>query len=71
MLIHGSTIVINSLTQRKGAKTALITSEGFKDVLEIGKGNRPDFFNLEYQKPKPFVERYLRREVPGIISYTG
>ncbi|RME80009.1 MAG: hydantoinase/oxoprolinase family protein, partial [Caldilineae bacterium] len=69
--VHGTTIVINAITERKGAKTALITSEGFRDVLEIGRGNRPDYFNLEYQKPKPFVPRYLRREVPGRINYKG
>ena len=55
--VHGTTIVINAITERKGAKTALITSEGFRDVLEIGRGNRPDYFNLEYEKPKPFVDR--------------
>lgn len=69
--VHGTTIVINAITERKGAKTALITSEGFRDVLEIGRGNRPDYFNLEYDKPKPFVTRYLRRELPGRINYKG
>ncbi len=69
--VHGTTIVINAITERKGSKTALITSEGFRDVLEIGRGNRPDYFNLEYQKPKPFVSRFLRREVPGRINYKG
>lgn len=69
--VHGTTIVINAITERKGARTALITSEGFRDVLEIGRGNRPDYFNLEYEKPKPFVDRYLRRELPGRISYKG
>lgn len=69
--VHGTTIVINAITEKKGAKTALITSTGFRDVLEIGRGNRPDFFNLEYQKPVPFVERYLRREVDGRINYKG
>ncbi|MCX5497793.1 hydantoinase/oxoprolinase family protein [Kaistia dalseonensis] len=68
---HGTTVVINALTERKGAKTALITTEGFRDILEIARGNRPDFFNLMYEKPKPFVPRYLRREVPGRISYRG
>jgi N-methylhydantoinase A len=52
-------------------KTALITSEGFRDILEIGRGNRPDYFNLNYVKPKPFVPRYLRRVVPGRINYKG
>ena len=69
--VHGTTIVINAIAERKGAKAALLTTEGFRDVLEIGRGNRPDFFNLEYRKPKPFVPRYLRREVPERISYRG
>ena len=45
-LAHGTTVVINALTERKGVKTALITTEGFRDSLEIARGNRPDFFNL-------------------------
>jgi N-methylhydantoinase A len=69
--VHGTTIVINAITERKGAKAALLTTEGFRDILEIGRGTRPDFFNLEYRKPKPFVSRYLRREVPERISYKG
>jgi N-methylhydantoinase A len=69
--VHGTTIVINAITERKGAKVGLLTSEGFRDVLEIGRGNRPDFFNLEYRKPRPFVPRYLRREVRGRINYKG
>jgi N-methylhydantoinase A len=69
--VHGTTIVINAITERKGAKTALITTEGFRDILEVARGNRPDFFNLDYRKPKPFVPRYLRREVPERISYKG
>jgi N-methylhydantoinase A len=70
-LAHGTTLVINALTERTGVKTALITTEGFRDSLEIARGNRPDFFNLHYEKPPPFVPRYLRREVPGRISQTG
>ncbi len=69
--VHGTTIVINAITERKGAKAALLTTEGFRDIIEIGRGNRPDFFNLEYRKPKPFVPRYLRREIPERISYKG
>jgi N-methylhydantoinase A len=69
--VHGTTIVINAITERKGAKVGLITSEGFRDVLEIGRGTRPDFFNLEYRKPEPFVPRHLRREVRGRINYKG
>ena len=69
--VHGTTVVINAITERKGAKAALLTTQGFRDILEIGRGNRPDFFNLEYRKPKPFVPRYLRREIPERINYKG
>jgi N-methylhydantoinase A len=69
--VHGTTIVINAITERKGAKVALLTTEGFRDILEIGRGTRPDYFDLQYPKPKPFVPRYLRREVPERISYKG
>lgn len=69
--VHGTTIVINAITEKKGVKTALLTSEGFRDVLEIGRGDRPDYFNLEYNKPQPFVPRYLRRVLPGRINYKG
>ena len=70
-LAHGTTVVINSITERKGVKVGLITTKGFRDSLEIARGNRPDFFNLNYQKPVPFVPRYLRRELPGRMSYQG
>ncbi len=69
--VHGTTVVINAITERKGAKVGLIATEGFRDALAIARGNRPDFFNLDYQKPEPFVPRYLRREVPGRMTYTG
>ena len=69
--VHGTTIVINAITERKGAKVALLTTEGFRDILEIGRGTRPDYFDLAYPKPKPFVQRYLRREVPERINYKG
>ena len=68
---HGTTVVINALTERKGAKVGLITTKGFRDSIEIGRGNRPDFFNLRYKKPAPFVERYLRREIVGRMDYHG
>ncbi|MBM7855063.1 N-methylhydantoinase A [Desulfohalotomaculum tongense] len=69
--IHGTTVIINALTERKGAKTGLITTKGFRDVLEIARGNRPDLFNIRYQKPAPFVPRYLRREVEERLNYKG
>ena len=70
-LAHGTTVVINALTERKGVKVGLITTEGFRDTLEIARGNRPDFFNLHYIKPAPFVPRHLRAEVPGRMTYRG
>jgi N-methylhydantoinase A len=70
-MAHGTTVVINALTERKGVKVGLITTEGFRDTLEIARGNRPDFFNLHYRKPEPFVPRHLRREVAGRVNYRG
>lgn len=70
-MAHGTTVVINALTERKGVKVGLITTKGFRDSLEIARGNRPDFFNLHYVKPEPFVPRYLRRELPGRMTYQG
>ncbi|SHT17061.1 5-oxoprolinase [Mycobacteroides abscessus subsp. abscessus] len=69
--IHGTTVIINALTERKGVKTGLITTKGFRDVLEIARGNRPDLFNIQYKKPEPFVPRYLRREVEERLNYKG
>ena len=70
-LAHGTTVVINALTERKGVTVGLITTLGFRDTLEIARGNRPDFFNLHYEKPAPFVPRHLRAEVPGRMTYKG
>src|SRR5277367_6295498 len=52
---HGTTLVINALIQRKGATVALITTAGFRDVLEIARGNRPDPFDLYYQRDEPLI----------------
>jgi N-methylhydantoinase A len=69
--VHGTTIVINALTERSGARTALVTTAGFRDVLEIGRANRPDLYNLAYRKPASFVPRHLRFEVAERMSYRG
>ena len=68
---HGTTVVINALTEHKGAKIALITTKGFRDVLEIARCNRPDLFNFNFVKQAPFVPRYLRFEVDERMSYKG
>ena len=70
-MAHGTTVVINAITERKGVRTGLITTEGFRDSLEIARGNRPDFFNLSYRKPQPLVQRHLRRELPGRLTQHG
>ncbi len=61
--VHGGTTVINAITERKGARTALVTTAGFRDVLEIGRGNRPDMYNLRYRSPQAFVPRRQRRRL--------
>jgi N-methylhydantoinase A len=69
--IHGTTVVINAVTERRGAPTALVTTRGFRDVLEIGRANRPDLYNLAYAKPVPFVPRHLRFEVTERMTHLG
>ncbi len=70
-LAHGTTVIINALTERKGARTALITTRGFRDVLEIQRANRPDLYNLLYEKPDPFVPRRLRLEATERVTHKG
>src|SRR5699024_1519077 len=71
MFSHGYTVVINTVTERKGAKVGLITTKGTRDVIEIARGNRPDLYNFKYQKPEPFVDRYLRFEIEERMNYKG
>ena len=70
-LIHGSTIAINTVLERKGAKTALITTQGMRDVYAIGRGNRPDAFNLFFHRPQPLVPRDLTFELPERMNAAG
>ena len=69
--VHGTTVVINALTERNGARTALVTTAGFRDVLEIGRGNRPDMYNLVSRKPEPFVPRRRRFEIRERVDRHG
>ena len=69
--IHGTTVVVNAVTERRGARTALVTTRGFRDVLEIGRANRPDLYNLAYAKPVPFVPRHLRFEITERMTHLG
>jgi len=70
-VIHGTTLVANALIERKGVVTGLITTEGFRDVLEIGREWRYDLFNLDIEMPRPLVPRRLRFEATERIGPDG
>jgi N-methylhydantoinase A len=70
-LVHGSTIATNALLERKGARTALITTRGFGDVLQIGRQTRPDLYDLQPRKPEPLVPRRWRYEVSERVGSDG
>src|SRR3954463_7951907 len=71
LFLHGSTIAINTVLERTGAKTALLITEGFRDVYEIGRINRPYAYNLFFRKHVPLVERALRFEVKERVFADG
>ena len=70
-VIHGTTLVANAIIERKGVRTALITTAGFRDVLEIGREWRYDLFNLDIEMPAPIVARPLRLEVGERVNAAG
>src|SRR3954447_10615621 len=70
-LLHGSTIAINTVLERKGARTALITTRGFRDTYAIGRGNRIEAFNLFFRRPKPLIARELTFEVSERVNAKG
>jgi N-methylhydantoinase A len=70
-IIHGSTVAINAILERTGARTALVTTKGFRDVYEIGRINRPDSFNLFFRKHVPLVPRDRCFEVPERLLFDG
>jgi N-methylhydantoinase A len=70
-VLHGTTVGSNTILQRKGAKTGLITTRGFRDVLEIGRIRMPDMFDLTWEKPKPLVPRRHRLEVTERMAADG
>lgn len=71
LFLHGSTIAINTLLERTGAETALLITEGFRDIYEIGRVNRPDAYNLFFSKHEPLIRRSLRFEVPERLRADG
>lgn len=68
---HGTTVATNALIQKRGARTGLITTDGFRDLLEIGRQKRPDLYDLMVDKPVPLVPRDLRLEVPERLRHDG
>lgn len=70
-IVHGTTVATNALLERKGAKVALITTKGFEDVIEIGRQNRGELYNLFWQPPKPIVDRGLRFGVNERTDFRG
>src|ERR1035437_1870396 len=70
-LIHGSTIAINTLIERKGATVGLIVTRGTRDVYIIGRGNRPEAYNLFFHRPRPLVPRHLTKEVAERVLASG
>jgi N-methylhydantoinase A len=70
-VLHGTTVGSNTILQRSGAKTGLITTRGFRDVLEIGRIRMPDMFDLTWDKPKPLVPRRLRLEIVERVAADG
>lgn len=71
LIVHGTTVTTNAVLTSQGAKTALVTTKGFRDILEMRRGIRPTFFNNKYIAPKPLVPRYLRFGVEERISSSG
>jgi N-methylhydantoinase A len=69
--VHGSTVATNAILERRGARTGLLTTEGFRDVLELRRLRMPRLYDMAWQKPPPVVERRLRREVPERVGVDG
>jgi N-methylhydantoinase A len=71
LFLHGTTVAINAMLERTGAATALVTTQGFRDVYEIGRVNRPDSYNLFFSKHSPLVPRNRRYEVAERLTASG
>jgi len=70
-LVHGTTVATNALLEYKGIRTALILTEGFKDILSIGRQDRPKLYDYFEKRPEPFIPRHLRFEVRERVLYKG
>ncbi len=70
-IVHGTTVATNTLLERRGARTGLLTTRGFRDILEIRRMRVPRLYDLTWEKPPPLVERALRLEVDERLDHTG
>ena len=70
-LVHGTTLFTNALIERKGARTALVTTKGFRDAVEIGREHRYDMYDLHMRKPEPLAPRHLRFDVDERVLADG
>ncbi|HEV7865924.1 MAG TPA: hydantoinase/oxoprolinase N-terminal domain-containing protein, partial [Acidimicrobiia bacterium] len=71
LLAHGTTVATNALLERRGARVALVTTEGFADVIEIGRQDRPSLYDIWIDRPAPLIPRDLRFEVTGRLDAAG
>ena len=71
LFLHGTTVAINTILERTGASCALITTQGFRDIYEIGRVNRPESYNLFFQKHTPLIDRDLRFEIRERMDAQG
>ena len=69
--LHGTTVGLNALLERKGSKVGLLCTKGFRDIIEIRRGDRDEMYNLFWQPPPPLVPRYLRLEIEERLFANG
>ena len=71
LFLHGTTVAINTILERSGARCALLTTQGFRDIYEIGRVNRPEAYNLGFRKHKPLIDREMRFEIMERVDAQG
>ena len=71
LFLHGTTVAINTILERTGARCALLTTQGFRDIYEIGRVNRPESYNLFFRRHEPLIERDLRFEIRERMDAQG
>ena len=71
LLVHGTTLITNSIIERRGARTGFLVTRGFRDVIDIGREQRYDLFDLRLRFPEPLVPQALRREVAERVLFDG